>query len=69
MIEAALAGLGIAYVFESSVLDALKTGQLTSVLDDWCSGFPGAYLYYPGNHNIPSALRAFVDTIKISSAS
>lgn len=69
MIEAALAGLGIAYVFESSVLDALKTGQLTSVLDDWCSGFPGAYLYYPGNRNIPSALRAFVDTIKISSAS
>ncbi|VXC51807.1 LysR family transcriptional regulator [Pseudomonas sp. 9Ag] len=69
MIEAALAGLGIAYVFESSVLDALKTGQLTIVLDDWCSGFPGAYLYYPGNRNIPSALRAFVDTIKISSAS
>jgi DNA-binding transcriptional LysR family regulator len=69
MIEAALAGLGVAYVFESSALDALKARRLTSVLDDWCPGFPGAFLYYPGNRNVPSALRAFVDTIKISRAS
>jgi len=68
MIEAALAGLGVAYVFESSVRDALKSGQLISVLDDWCPDFPGANLYYPGNRNIPSALRAFVDTVKIWSA-
>jgi DNA-binding transcriptional LysR family regulator len=69
MIEAALAGLGVAYVFESSVRDALKAGQLISVLDDWCPGFPGAYLYYSANRSIPSALRAFVDTVKISPAS
>jgi DNA-binding transcriptional LysR family regulator len=69
MIEAALAGLGVAYVFESSVHDALKARRLTSVLDDWCAGFPGAFLYYPGNRNVPSALRAFVDTVKISRAS
>lgn len=69
MIEAALAGLGVAYVFESSVRNALKAGQLISILDDWCPGFPGAYLYYPGNRNIPSALRAWVDTVKISLAS
>ncbi|MDB5970009.1 MAG: DNA-binding transcriptional regulator, LysR family [Hydrocarboniphaga sp.] len=69
MIEAALVGLGVAYVFESSVRDALKARRLTSVLDDWCPGFPGAFLYYPGNRNLPSALRAFVDTIKISRAS
>jgi DNA-binding transcriptional LysR family regulator len=69
MIEAALAGLGVAYVFESSVRDALKARRLTSVLDDWCAGFPGAFLYYPGNRNVPSALRAFVDMVKISRAS
>jgi DNA-binding transcriptional LysR family regulator len=69
MIEAALAGLGVAYVFESSVRDALKARRLTSVLDDWCPGFPGAFLYYPGNRNVPSALRAFVETVKISRAS
>jgi DNA-binding transcriptional LysR family regulator len=51
MIEAALAGLGVAFV-----------------LDDWCPAFPGAFLYYPGNRNVPSALRAFVDTVKISRA-
>jgi DNA-binding transcriptional LysR family regulator len=69
MIEAALAGLGVAYVFESSVRDALKGRRLISVLDDWCPGFPGAFLYYPGNRNVPAALRAFVDTVKISRGS
>jgi DNA-binding transcriptional LysR family regulator len=68
MIEAVLAGLGVAYVFESSVCDALKARRLTSVLDDWCPGFPGSFLYYPGNRKVPSALRAFVETVKISSA-
>lgn len=69
MIEAALAGLGVAFVFESSVRDALKARRLISVLDDWCPDFPGAFIYYPGNRNVPSALRAFVDTVKNSRAS
>ncbi|MBB2931958.1 LysR family transcriptional regulator [Paraburkholderia silvatlantica] len=69
VIDAALAGLGVAYVFESSVRDALKARRLVSVLDDWCPSFPGAFLYYPGNRNVPSALRAFVDVVKISRAS
>lgn len=69
MIEAAIAGLGVAYVFESSVRDILKAQRLTSVLDDWCPGFPGAFVYYPGDRNVPSALRAFVDTVKMSRAS
>ena len=66
MIEAALAGLGVAYVFESSVRDTLKARRLTSVLDDLCPGFPGAFLYYPANRTAPSALRAFVDAVKLS---
>ncbi len=69
MIEAALAGLGIAFVFESSVRDALKARRLVSVLDDWCPDFPGAFLYYPSSRNVPSALRAFIDMIKNPRAS
>ncbi|MEO9077895.1 MAG: LysR family transcriptional regulator [Rhodanobacter sp.] len=69
MIEAALAGLGVAYVFESSVRDALKAGRLISVLEDWCPAFPGAFLYYPSNRNVPSALRALVDVVKNASTS
>jgi DNA-binding transcriptional LysR family regulator len=69
MIEAAVNGLGIAYVFESSVRDALQARRLSRVLDEWCPGFPGAFLYYPGSRNVPSALRAFVDTVKSSRAS
>ncbi len=69
MIEAALAGLGVAYVFESSAREALKARRLTSVLDDWSPGLPSAFLYYPGNRNVPSALRAFVETVRASRAS
>jgi DNA-binding transcriptional LysR family regulator len=64
MIDAALAGLGIAFVFESSVRDAIKSQQLISILPDWCPEIPGAYLYYPGSRNVPSVLRAFIDTVK-----
>ena len=66
MIEGALAGLGIAYVFESSVRDALKARRLISVLDEWCPNLPGAFLYFPGNRYVPPALRAFIDTVRLS---
>lgn len=66
MIDAALAGLGVAYVFESSVREALAARRLVSVLDDWCPAFSGAYLYYPDNHNVPPALRALLDVAKAS---
>jgi DNA-binding transcriptional LysR family regulator len=66
MIEAALAGLGVAYVFESSVQGALRARRLISVLDEWCPAFPGAFLYYPGNSKLPAALRAFVDILRDS---
>ncbi|HEX8403136.1 MAG TPA: LysR family transcriptional regulator [Duganella sp.] len=66
MIDAALAGLGIAFVFESSVRDLLESQRLISVLADWCTEFSGAYLYYPSSRNVPSALRAFIDMVKNS---
>lgn len=45
--DAALAGFGIAYVFEDVVQPYLKRGRLNRVLDDWCPPFPGYHLYYP----------------------
>ena len=40
--------------------DAVKSGALVSVLDDWCEPFPGPFLYYPSRRQTPPALRAFV---------
>jgi len=66
MIDAATDGMGIAYVFESSVRSQLDDGRLLSVLDDWCPTIPGAFVYYPSSRNISSALRAFIDSVKAS---
>jgi DNA-binding transcriptional LysR family regulator len=64
MVQAAVDGLGIAYVPETFARKRLKSGALVVVLEDWCPPIPGLMLYYPGNRHVPSALRAFIDVLK-----
>ncbi len=64
MLQAALDGLGIAYVFEGLAQAAIDAGRLVRVLEDWCPYWPGLYLYYPSRRQLPGALRAFVDFVK-----
>jgi DNA-binding transcriptional LysR family regulator len=64
MVEAALEGLGLAFVSEFWVTDHLGTGALRAVLEDWTPAFPGLCLYYPGHRHMTAGLRAFVDLIK-----
>ncbi|CAI8977494.1 putative transcriptional regulator [Pseudomonas sp. IT-P253] len=53
IVDAALAGLGIAYLPEEEFEPHLQEGRLMRVLDDWCPPFSGYYLYYP-NRRQPS---------------
>lgn len=64
MIDSAVAGLGIVYIFEDWIAPHLASGALVPVLQDWWSSFPGPFLYYPGRRHLPAPLRAFVDFIK-----
>jgi DNA-binding transcriptional LysR family regulator len=64
MAQAAANGLGIAYVSERGVIQAIKTGKLVVVLDEWCPRIPGLALYYPGHRQVPAGLRAFVEVLK-----
>jgi DNA-binding transcriptional LysR family regulator len=64
MAQAAADGLGIAFVSERGVAQAIKGGKLVVVLDEWCPRVPGLALYYPGHHQVPAGLRAFVDVLK-----
>jgi DNA-binding transcriptional LysR family regulator len=41
VIDAALAGVGLAYLIEDQVASLLRAGALTRVLEDWCPPFPG----------------------------
>lgn len=64
MVEAAIDGLGIAYVPEPYAQSALDDGRLVTVLEDWCPRIPGLSLYFPGNRHVPASLRAFLDTLQ-----
>jgi DNA-binding transcriptional LysR family regulator len=61
MVEAALKGIGAAYVFEGMVESLVAEGRLTRVLQDWCPSYAGFFLYYPSRRRMPTALRAFID--------
>jgi DNA-binding transcriptional LysR family regulator len=45
-VSAAIAGLGLAYLPEDHVRAHVADGRLVTVLDEWCSPFPGYHLYY-----------------------
>ena len=60
----AIAGLGVTLAFESHVSSAIQQGQLVSVLEAFCTPFPGYYLYYPQRRHASRALRALVDYLR-----
>ncbi|MGQ9371539.1 LysR family transcriptional regulator [Azospirillum sp. ST 5-10] len=64
MVEAAVKGLGIAYVADRLARPEIAAGRLVTVLDDWCPAIPGLHLYYPGHRHVPPGLRAFIDVLK-----
>ncbi|MCY0387045.1 LysR substrate-binding domain-containing protein [Robbsia sp. Bb-Pol-6] len=63
-VSAAVAGLGIVYLFEEWLAPYLQAGQLVPVLEDWWPTFPGPFLYFSGRRHLPAPLRAFVDFIR-----
>ncbi|EOF7239672.1 LysR family transcriptional regulator [Enterobacter roggenkampii] len=63
-IDAAENGLGLAYVPESSVLDALNQGRLVRVLESWCPTFEGYHLYYPSRRQHTTAFRLLLDALQ-----
>jgi DNA-binding transcriptional LysR family regulator len=65
IIDAALAGVGIAYVIEEQVAPLVQAGALTRVLENWCPPFPGFFLYYPGRRQVSPALAAFIDAVRV----
>jgi DNA-binding transcriptional LysR family regulator len=64
MLEAALQGLGIAFVPQRLAAPYLEDGRLQALLEEWCPAYPGLFLYYPSHRQIPPGLRAFIDMLK-----
>ena len=67
-IDSAEAGLGLVYVPEDSVSEAIAAGRLQRVLTDWCVPFPGYYLYYPSRRQHTTAFALLVEALRYSDA-
>lgn len=63
-VNAAVAGMGIAYVHEQYARREVSEGTLVPLLQDWSPGLGRPFLYYPRQRYVPAALRAFIDFAK-----
>jgi DNA-binding transcriptional LysR family regulator len=63
-IDAALSGLGLAYLPEDQATAYLAAGRLERVLEAWCEPFPGYHLYYPNRRHASPAFGLFVDAVR-----
>lgn len=66
VVDAALAGLGIAFLPEEEFGTHLPEGKLIRVLEEWCRPFPGYYLYYPSRKQPSPAFSLVVDALRIN---
>jgi DNA-binding transcriptional LysR family regulator len=64
ILEAALAGHGIAYVYADTVTTHVAAGRLTRVLEKWSPPFPGYYLYHPSRRQTPPGLAALIAALR-----
>lgn len=60
----AIAGLGLAQVFEAAAEQDVAAGRLLRLLDGWQPPFPGFHLYYPSREQLAPKLRVFVDFLR-----
>jgi len=63
-LNAALAGLGLAYLPEDQARAHIAEGRLIRVLADWCPSFSGYHLYYPSRRQPTPAFALLVDALR-----
>lgn len=66
IIDAALAGMGIAFLPEEEFGRHIEEGRLIRVLEPWCRPFPGYYLYYPSRKQPSPAFSLVVEALQVT---
>lgn len=66
MLNAAISGLGLAFVPEDLAAPHVKAGRLAYVLEEWSPTFPGLHIYYPSRREYSKALSVVVDSLRMS---
>jgi len=65
-LEACVAGMGIAQVFQLGLEPLLKSGKLINLFPDWSDETFPLYVYHTSRHFVPAKLRAFLDFLSAS---
>jgi DNA-binding transcriptional LysR family regulator len=64
VLDAAVAGFGLAHVPEDLARPYLAEGRLQQVLEDWSPAWSGYHLYYPSRRQSSRAFSLFVDALR-----
>ena len=64
MLDAAVEGMGVAYVLEDEAAPLVEAGRLVRLLADWTPPFTGFYLYHPSHGQVRPVLSAFIDAAR-----
>jgi len=64
ILDAVLAGFGVAYLPEDTAAPHLERGRLRQLLDPWCAPFPGYHIYYPSRRESSPAHALVVDALR-----
>ncbi len=64
MVKAAMAGVGIGYVVEAYIAEALRERRLTAMLTDWSPPYHSYYLYYASRRQLSAPLRALIQFLR-----
>jgi DNA-binding transcriptional LysR family regulator len=64
LLNAALAGGGLAYVPEGMAEPPLAKGRLRRVLADWCPPYSGYHLFYASRRQSSAAFALVVDALR-----
>ncbi len=64
ILNAAMAGFGLAHLTEQQVRKHLDAGELVRVLANWCPPYSGYHLYYPSRRQPSAAFALVVDALR-----
>jgi DNA-binding transcriptional LysR family regulator len=64
LLNAALAGCGLAYVPEGFAAGHVAKGRLKRVLADWCPSYSGYHLFYPSRRQSSAAFALVVEALR-----
>lgn len=64
ILDAAVAGLGLAYLPFDQVEWYLESGRLVWVLGEWTPPLPAYHLYYPSRRHSSAAFKLFVEALR-----